>query len=248
MYKARYYANTSLFDATRGGGVSFIWSGLWQAKETLKKGFKWILGDRKTIRSFDDPWVRGTDNFMVDCVNVAHDRGINVYDLFHPDTNQWDVHKENNIFLDCDAKAIFPVPIPKDQAPDHMAWVHISDGKYTVKSSYHYRNRHFSDCKHVLVHKGWSTLWKFKVPHKVRVFLWRLCRYNIPVHFLLRSRGVYTKIMCPMCGNDVEHLLHIFLDCPFAKGYWTIMNLEFNVAAVESCPEWVLQLLATEPW
>ncbi|XP_074362175.1 putative mitochondrial protein AtMg00310 [Apium graveolens] len=32
VFKARYYPDTSLFAASRGGGVSFVWSGLWQAK------------------------------------------------------------------------------------------------------------------------------------------------------------------------------------------------------------------------
>lgn len=44
VYKARYFPNTSLFEANRGGGVSFIWSGLWQAKEVLKEGYRWIVG------------------------------------------------------------------------------------------------------------------------------------------------------------------------------------------------------------
>lgn len=45
IFKARYYVDKSLFKASRGGGASFIWSGLWQAKECLKGGFKWVLGN-----------------------------------------------------------------------------------------------------------------------------------------------------------------------------------------------------------
>lgn len=45
IYKVRYFNNSSFFEAKRGGGVSYIWSSLWQAKENLKPGFKWVVGD-----------------------------------------------------------------------------------------------------------------------------------------------------------------------------------------------------------
>lgn len=89
-------------------------------------------------------------------------------------------------------------------------------------------------------------LWNLVVPHKVRVFLWRLCKNNIPVRSLLRSRGVQTTILCPMCGQDVEHPLHIFLDCQFAAGCWRFFGREFDASVVEDCPQWVLQLLSTD--
>lgn len=32
VYKERYFPNSHIFQASRGGGDSFIWSGIWQAK------------------------------------------------------------------------------------------------------------------------------------------------------------------------------------------------------------------------
>lgn len=49
VFKAKYYAKSSLFEASRGGGVRYIWSGLWQAMEALKKGFKWTLRWKKYL-------------------------------------------------------------------------------------------------------------------------------------------------------------------------------------------------------
>lgn len=170
MYKVRYYANTPLFDATRGGGVSFIWSGLWETKEVLRTSFKWVVGDREIIRAFENPWVCGRENFMVNSVHADHNRGIKVCDLFLPDSKQWYVQKVYNLFVDYDVNSILVVPIPKNQVLDHMAWAHASDGRYTVKSVYHYWHTHFSDCKHVVAHRGWSALWNLKVLHKVSVF------------------------------------------------------------------------------
>lgn len=94
--------------------------------------------------------------------------------------------------------------------------------------------------------KGWSSLWKLGVPHKVKIILWRMCRNIIPVRNLLRSQGVQNSIICPMCERDVEHLLHIFMDCPFEKEWWNIMGLNFDISTIEEAPGWLLDRLAIE--
>lgn len=58
------------------------------------------------------------------------------------------------------------------------------------------------------------------IPHKIKVLMWRLCRNNVPVRNLLRGKGVRVPISCVMCIGDVEHLMHLFLDCGFAKACW----------------------------
>lgn len=84
VFKARYFDSTGLFEAGRGGGVSYIWSGVWQAKETLKGGFKWVLGDREIIRIFEDPWIRGIRNYMVEKTHMVASGGSRVCEVFLP--------------------------------------------------------------------------------------------------------------------------------------------------------------------
>lgn len=72
VFKARYFANTSLFEARRGGGDSYIWSVLSQANKVLKNGFRWVLGDGERMRIFEYPWVRGKENYMVDNTHMDY--------------------------------------------------------------------------------------------------------------------------------------------------------------------------------
>lgn len=246
IYKARYFANTHLFDASRGGGVSFIWSGLWQAKEALKKGFKWVLGDGEDIRIFEDPWVRGKENYMVDNTYTGIASGTKVCELFIPGEKQWDISKVHNLVTNYDAKIFLAIPIPRNQVPDRIAWNFTNDGKYSVKSGYKFWHDQNSERQRVPCSPGWVKLWKLAIPHKFRVFLWRICRSNLPVRYQLRGKGVQTAIICPLCLNDIEHLLHIFLDCSFAKRCWNLLGLEFDTSSAESCSEWLLQRLAEE--
>lgn len=87
---------------------------------------------------------------------------------------------------------------------------------------------------------GWNKLWRLNIPHKMKIFLWRFCRNNIPVRNRLRHKGVSVTILCPMCNVDVEHLLHVFFDCTFAKCCWQAAGLSYDMSQVFSAPEWLL--------
>lgn len=60
-----------LFETSRRGWESYIWSGLWHAKEALKNGYRWILGYGDKIRVFEDAWLIGNTDFRVSNTNVS---------------------------------------------------------------------------------------------------------------------------------------------------------------------------------
>lgn len=123
---------------------------------------------------------------------------------------------------------------------DRIAWVNSNDGIYTVKTGY----RMWCDSNsswHENTHSaGWTKLWYLKIPHKMRMFLWRVCRNNVLVHNMLIGKGVNVTIMCPMCNMDVEHLLYIFFDCRFALDCWKVMNMTYDMREAISVPNWLL--------
>lgn len=201
----------------------------------LKNGFKWVLGDGEKIKVFEDPLVRGKEDYMMDNTVSSATWNIRVCELFTPGIKQWDEQKVNNLLSNCDAKAILASLSLDVKSPGRIAWSHTVDGKYTVKSEYRFWHENCSEHRHRPIHEGGSRLRNLDVPQKVKVFLWRLCRNNVRVRNLLRGRGVQTIIICPMCSSDVEHLLHIFLDCDFVKACWEDMGLNYNTIAVESC-------------
>lgn len=59
----------------------------------------------------------------------------------------------------------------------------------------------------------------------------------------LRGKGVDITIICPMCDADVEHLLHLFFDCPFATSCWQYVGMPLDMSTVEYAPDWLLQKL-----
>lgn len=138
VFKARYFSNSSLFEASRGGGVSYVWSGLWQAKEALKQGFRWVVGDGKSINVGADKWIKRKEGHRVDghCLNSVS--GLKVCDLFVSGTKEWDVTKVHNLFSSSDAEYILAIHIPKNQFRDRLVWNYSMDGRYSAKTGYRF--------------------------------------------------------------------------------------------------------------
>ena len=136
--------------------------------------------------------------------------------------------------------------IPATCITDRLAWTHSHNGQYTVKSGYYQWQKNHIVVAEIRQSRGWSKLWSLQIPHKMRVFLWRFCRNNIPVRYLIRGKGITIPICCPMCPGDVEHVLHLFFDCGFAKECWQIVGLSYNMWTVENAADWLLERLSTD--
>ena len=166
--------------------------------------------------------------------------------FFVRNQKSWDIIKIRNMFNTVDTETILSTRIPQNSTNDRIAWTHSTNGRYSVKSGYHYWQAANNSVNDVQQLDGWGRIWNLCVHHKIRVFLWRLCRNNVPVRYRLRGKGILVPISCTMCSGDIEHLLHLFFDCPFASSCWQIMGLQYDMRTVESAPEWFLQQLSTE--
>lgn len=159
VLKARYYPSCSLLQAGRTGGCSFTWSGIWEAKENMKDGIRWVVGDGRSINIFNDRWLRGKSNFMVDR-NEFDDanRSETVNDFFVSGRKVWDESKVRNTFSVRDADAILAVRIPQMSTIDMLTWAHSNDGQYSVKSGYHWWHSRYLDDVRVQEATGWGKI------------------------------------------------------------------------------------------
>lgn len=115
-----------------------------------------------------------------------------------------------------------------------------------MRSGYHYWHSRHSANENVQSASGWGKLWRICIPHKIKVLLWRICRNTVPVRNRLRGKGARVPITCMMCTGDIEHLIHLFWDCEFAKSCWQHIGLLYDMRTVKSAPEWFLEKLSTK--
>ena len=114
-----------------------------------------------------------------------------------------------------------------------------------MKSAYFQWSKSQSTWEGTSISVGWKRLWRLPIPHKIRVFLWRLCRNTIPVRYRLHGLGLPVTISCPMCVDEVEHLRHLFFECSFSKECWQLMGLNFEAHDMEHVSEWLVSFLAS---
>lgn len=213
----------------------------------MKPGVRWVLGDENSISIYRDKWLRGKPNFCVETgYNTAMTRDVKVSEFFLRNCKAWNEDKIRNTFSSVDSEAILAVRIPQSNIRDRVAWVHSNNGLYSVRSGYHFWLSNNTSNVDIQQSGGWGRLWKLCVPHKIKVLLWRLCRNNVLVRNRLRGKGIYIPISCVLCTGDIEHLLHLFFDCSFSKSCWQYVGLAYEMAHVESAPEWLLDKLNTE--
>ncbi|KAL9687938.1 hypothetical protein QQ045_032349 [Rhodiola kirilowii] len=63
------------------------------------------------------------------------------------------------------------------------------------------------------VQKFWRSLWKLRIPNRIKLFTWRLYHDSLPTMYDLAKRGCSVEDKCSHCGLRSEKALHVFKDC-----------------------------------
>lgn len=57
LLKSKYFPNASVLEAQAKPGCSYTWRSISLGIETLKEGIVWCVGNGRSIKVWDDPWV-----------------------------------------------------------------------------------------------------------------------------------------------------------------------------------------------
>lgn len=99
-------------------GASYIWSGIMSSKDSLYKGYRWVLGNGMSINAIKDPWLKNNDGFCVS-QNEDYDVGhVSVAEFIMPMSDKWDKGKVRNFFSEADARLILATNIPSGRCSE----------------------------------------------------------------------------------------------------------------------------------
>ncbi|KAL0416468.1 UNVERIFIED_CONTAM: hypothetical protein Slati_3478700 [Sesamum latifolium] len=130
-------------------------------------------------------------------------------------------------------------------------WRFERTGWFSIKRAYRHavtmRDRSMASSSHSNLHlthgRGslWLMLWRVRVPPKVKLLMWRLCRETLPTMELLARRAVDVDTICAVCGVGVESIRHIFWECSFARQVWALSNIAWRSMSswIEGPGDWV---------
>lgn len=208
--------------------------------------FVGVIGDGAKVDIYKYRWSRNKDNFMVERGYDHEAANVKVNTLFYPGTRNWDVPFIKGIFNEDDADAILSTPVSSRTLIDRVVWHEAKNGVYNTRDGYRFWSNQNALEESVPVSKGWSKIWRMLIPHKARVFLWRLGRNNLPVKEALSHKGVNLTTNCSFYVTHSESAEHLFFNCHFAKKCWQEGGMNMALQDNQNVSSWLLHMLTNE--
>ncbi|KAF5443558.1 hypothetical protein F2P56_036105, partial [Juglans regia] len=228
LYKAKYFPNSTFFEAKLGVNPSYAWKGICVAKTWLSEGCRWRVGSGESVFIWKDSWVPGY-KLLRRCIETeglpASQEEATVDRLICPETRSWKFDTVRALFDPMVAEEILKIRLPFVPCSDKWIWTEEVSGCFTVKSAYRLfqmlRGREMAESSSWVQDRlMWKKIWKMNVPRKIKTFAWRACRNILPTLQNLRTRKVDVEGGCCFCGERDEDVLHALLFCPQLREMW----------------------------
>ncbi|KAJ1433516.1 Reverse transcriptase zinc-binding domain [Sesbania bispinosa] len=191
-----------------------VWQGICSTWHLVTKGICWSIGDGKQVHFWKDSWLRSGPilhsitnhqlgpNIEDDLVSNMTREGVWATDLFHQHVSPMVLNE-----------ILATIPPKADRGNDKVAWSLTNNGAFSTKSGYHLISKNDPGPNHVV----WKSIWKAKVPHRYKSFLWKILKGGLMTNSARLDRNFSTYDTCPMCQTKSESTIHVLRDCDTAK-------------------------------
>ena len=193
------------------------------AQPILLSGHCWWVGNGLSINVLKDRWIPNYPSNSI--LHPVHEdvEGMRVVDLINPDLHIWRTEEIMSMFHREEAEAICQIPLSRRDVNDTIIWLHNSKGEFSVKSVYHVA-RNLGDRTRTsggyAEWKVWATIWKLKLPNKIKIFGWWACHEILPIARNLFRRKVVQENKCQLCMREEESTVHALWDCVAIQDIW----------------------------
>ena len=147
-----------------------------------------------------------------------------VCDLFYPNTKTWNWEVLQKSFYPWEAEVIRKIYVSEACNTDCLVWSKTSDGCYSVKSTYQMLATEVINAVPSSSNgegsKVWRSIWKTRVPPKIKHFMWRAANDALPSKQNLARRKIALDETCSLSDEQQESVMHVLWLCDQAKAMW----------------------------
>ena len=68
----------------------------------------------------------------------------------------------------------------------------------------------------------WKSIWRIKVPGKIKHFIWKACLNSLPTKENLLRRKVFQDLVCHLCARESEDVFHALWGCEKIHPIWDL--------------------------
>ncbi|KAK9992584.1 hypothetical protein SO802_027569 [Lithocarpus litseifolius] len=194
-------------DAELGHNPSFMWRSLLAARDLIREGSLWKIGNGQSVQVNCNKWLPHPPLFK-----PGANTHMKVADLIHHRTMQWNRPLLQATFMQSTQKDILRIPLSNTHAMDRLYWKENKAQQVTVRTAYSV----------VLRLQGEPGPEHSSIPPKVCNFVWKACTDILPTRAHLYRRKVPIDPPCLICGQIDETVGHALWECPLAKNVWAV--------------------------
>ena len=180
------------------------------------------MGDGRTIEVSTHKWLSHKPVF------IGEPRpNLMVSELIDENSRQWNREKLFNLFAYRTRMEIMAIPLALVAGRDKLNWKENRGKVFSIKSAYQVALRlKQQDCvEHSTAARDrpiWNKIWSFKVPPKVKNFLWHARSNILPTRDNLHRRKLHVEPGCGFCCQNSETAEYVLWTCNFAKNVWAL--------------------------
>ena len=237
ILKSKYFPNCSVLDSRTPNNASWFWQSIMSAREELQWGIRKRIGNGLSTRIWDDQWIPNQHLGRPITTKPGDCQVQKVADLI--EGYRWNRNLIFKNFKKEDAENILKIPISITGREDNIFWTENQKGEYTVQSGYkaiQAKNEQEGRGEREGIEASyrprrtdmWRVLWKLKISHKVKIFIWKGLKEAIPVKELIWRRMSKGDPICSGCGEELETLEHLLLKCKKAKEVWKAAPVQWD--------------------
>lgn len=78
----------------------------------------------------------------------------------------------------------------------------------------------------------WEYIWESKAPPRIKFFGWLLAFNRLPSRVNLHKKKILPTPTCEICSSAPEDADHIFLHCPLASAFWTLIKITPSISTL----------------
>ena len=225
VFKARFFPNCSILDAKESNFGSYAWKSILSARDVIKKGMVWRIGNGQAVRIKENKWllVRPSRVILSPFPSVMAETKVS--SLINQESSVWKSKEVNRVFLPHEASLILSIPLSRRQPPDCASWSCTPSGNFSTSSAYKLLAAAASLDRASTSNQAdqsglWKRLWKLQVPNKIKHFVWRVCNNALPTKCNLKRRHIANSNICELCNDASEDALHAFCFCSHVAPMW----------------------------
>ncbi|XP_057418984.1 uncharacterized protein LOC130713213 [Lotus japonicus] len=217
----KYLGSKSILDVVASSSTSSLWKGIPRARDVLKEGFRFKLGNGTTSIWYHNWSGQGSLATRLPFVHIT-DTSLSLRDVIRD--GSWNFSGLYTI-IPPDLQQSFHAIVPSLDARlvDCWTWKHDRNGVYTAASAYSWL---ISEAAQPSVPPlvPWKFIWKIEAPEKIRVFVWLLMHDVIQVNNFRFRCHLVSSPACTRCNHHVEDSIHCLRDCRFAREVWSRLD------------------------